>query len=630
LCGNGFIARPTSKQERTEQVIPLTRPAEPPTAQADHTASAPAPAPAPASIRQFFARSGLPGTVAIASTATFLASFALAAWRPANGFNITDESFYLLAVDPGHHGDAFNGLWGFYARLMWQVAGWNVGSVRLLGLAILVLTACALGYRLAPAIAFPRITTIAVCASGAVAYYSLGLRTPSYNWLAVEGVAIAATALLPNGYVFRKRDAALAAAGVFVAGMGKPTTGIICLVVVASLSLGPWVTIRRLPIAIAFGSTMVGLLATHFVAILSPQETFTVLTKSAATMTSVDPEHYSLGGSIAFMAGNTVDLLKTHATAGGALIGFLPILAFLAKSRRREWFTAWGGIAILSATIYSIERGSWGGGGPGWGGETGGIAILATTMCLVIASAAALRIVEAPGQIVRLGVLFGGATLATAWGSNTGLGFVLNFASLLVIGLTLVLSSSFEPPTARTLKQVLSVASCCAILVMSIQGVRKPFFMEGRSDSTHPISFGRIVVYLGPDTVERLEVLSKEARKAGWMDGTKLVDTTFTPGIGLALNSEVPHSLLPAFPGYPLSSICTTLQPLASWQDSWILVRRDMNLQDREFLAAVLGRQYPEGYARASQWSMARRDAELWKPVGAAVESPSTACAGIG
>ncbi len=568
--------------------------------------------------------------VAIASTVTFLASFVLAAWRPANGFNITDESFYLLAVDPGQHGDAFNGLWGYYVRLLWQIAGWNVGAVRLLGLVILVLTACALGYRLAPAISFPRVTTIAVCGSGAVAYYSLGLRTPSYNWLAVEGVAIAATALLPNGYIFRRRDAALAAGGVFVAGMGKPTTGIICLFVVAGLSLGPWVTIRRLPIVVAFCSTMAGLLVLHFVAILSPQETFTVITESAATMAAVDPEHYSLGGSIAFMVSTTLALLATQVATGGVLIGLLPLLVFLAKSRRREWFTAAAGIAILVATVYSIERGSWGGGGPGWGGETGGVAILATTMCLVIASASALRIAKASGQIVRLGGLFGGATLATAWGSNTGLGFVLNFASLLVVALTLVLASSFEPPTARTLKHVVSVASCCAILVMSVQGFHKPFFMEGRSESTHPISFGRTIVYLGPNAIEKFEALSQQTREAGWMDGTKLIDTTFTPGIGLALNSEAPHSLLPTFPGYPLSSVCTTLQPLADWQDSWVVVHREMNLQDREFLAAALGRKYPEGYTRVNQWGIPRQDTELWKPVGAASESPSTACAGLG
>jgi hypothetical protein len=568
--------------------------------------------------------------VAIVSTATFVASFALAAWRPANGFNITDESFYLLAVDPGRPGDAFNGLWGYYVRLLWQIAGWNVGAVRILGLVVLVLTACALGYRLAPAISFPRVTTIAVCASGAVAYYSLGLRTPSYNWLAVEGVAIAATALLPSGYINRKRDAVLAAAGIFVAGMGKPTTGIICLVVAAILSLGPWVTSRRLPIVMAFGSTMVGLLAMHFVAILSPRETLTVITESAATMTSVDPEHYTLSGSIGFMASNTAVLLATQVTAGGVLIGLLPLLAFGAKSRRREWFAALGGIAVLVATISSIARGSWGGGGPGWGGETGGVAVLATTMCLVIASATALRIVEVSGQLVRLAALFGGATIATAWGSNTGLGFVLNFGSLLVIALTLVLSSAFEPPTARTLKQVLSVATSCAVLVMSIQGLREPFFMESRSESTRPMSFGRITVNLGPDATERMDLISRQARKAGWTDGTKLIDTTFTPGIGLALKSETPHSLLPAFPGYRLSSVCTTLQPLVDWQDSWILVRDDMNLQDREFLAAVLGRQFPEGYDRVSQWGISRRDAELWKPVGPPVESPPTACADIG
>jgi hypothetical protein len=96
------------------------------------------------------------------------------------------------------------------------------------------------------------------------------------------------------------------------------------------------------------------------------------------------------------------------------------------------------------------------------------------------------------------------------------------------------------------------------------------------------------------------------------------------------LNSETPHSLLPAFPGYPISSICTTLQPVVNWQDSWILIRGDMNLADREFLATVLGREFGEGYAHVSQWGTPPRDTELWKPVGAAAESPSTACTGHG
>jgi hypothetical protein len=567
--------------------------------------------------------------VAVASTVTCLVSLAFAAWRPADGFNITDESFYLLAVDPGRHGDAFNGLWGYYVRLMWQLAGWNVGTVRLLGLAILVLTACALGFRLASAVSFPRVTTIAVCASGAVAYYSLGLRTPSYNWLAVEGVAIAVTALLPDGFLRSKRDGMLAAVGIFVAGTGKPTTGIICLLLVAVLSLGPWVTVRRWPIVVASGATMVALWCVHFFAILSFRETLTVLTESASIMNSVDPEHYSIGGSFVFMVDNLAGLVTTHVATDGALLGVLPILAFLARSHRREWFTVLAGVAVLVTTVYSIGWGTWGGGGPGWGGRTGGVAVLTTTMGLVIAIGGALGLARAPGRLMRLGVLLGGTALATAWGSNTGLGFVLNFAALLVVALTLVLSSLFDPPTARSLKQVLSVAVCGAILVMSVQGLRKPFFMEARAASTLPMSFGRVVVHLGPDTTTRLGILSQQARSSGWTDGTKLIDTTFTPGIGLALHSEAPHSLLPAFPGYPISSVCTTLKPLVDWKDAWVLVRRDMNLRDREFLATVLGRTYPQGYARVSEWDVVGREAELWKPVGIAAGSPSAACADV-
>ena len=570
------------------------------------------------------------------SVVTTVASLALAAWRPGNGFNVTDESFYLLAVDPAHPGDAFNGLWGYYVRLLWQVAGWNVGAVRLLGLAVLVGTACALGYRLAPAISFPRGTTVAVCASGAVAFYSLGLRTPSYNWLAVEGAALAVTALLPNGHVVRRRDGVLAATGVFLAGAGKPTTGLICLVIVAGLSLGPWVPGGRRTAALTFGSTLAGLLAVHFVAVLSPSRTFAVVSESAAIMRSVDPGHYSLAGSITFLVGNTVDLLRTQATAGGVFLGLLPILALGARFRRSrsprwaptEWFTALSVVAVTAATGFSLGQGTWGGGGPGWGRESGGVAVLVTTMGLILAGAAALRRVDVSGPTARLGILIGGAALATAWGSNTGLGFVINFASLLVVAFVLVAANAFEPPTARALKQALSVASCVAVLVMSVQGLRTPFFMEARSTSTNPVSFGRFVVRLGPDTTRRLEIIEQQARTAGWTDGTKLVDTTFTPGIGLALRAEVPPALLPAFPGYPISSLCTTVPPVAEWQDAWILVRRDMSLPDREFLAAVLGRHYPDGYVQAGQWDNDHRSAELWKPVGPANGRVASPCAG--
>jgi hypothetical protein len=574
--------------------------------------------------------------VATVSVSTFLISFGLMARLPSNGLNLTDESFYLLAVDPDHRGDAFNGLWGYYVRLLWQVAGWNLGVVRLLGLAILVLTAAALGDRLAPAISFSRITTIAVCASGAVGFYSVGLRTPSYNWLAVEGAALAATALLPNGCLAGKRDAGLAALGIFLAGTGKPTTGVICLFLVAVLSLWPGGTSRRLPVATAFSSTMLGLLVLHFAFMLSPPETFSVLHDSAATMRSIDPEHYSFGGSITFMATTVGDLLTTQTVVGGALFGVLPILAFLSRARRKEWFTVLAVTAVLAATTYSIGNGSWGGGGPGWGGNTGGLALLTTTTVLVIICAAALRIADRSGfarpvgQSVRLGVVFGAATLATAWGSNTGLGFVLNFAALLVIAFTLVLSNYFEPPTAAAVKQALSVAGCGAVMVMSVQGVLHPFGMETWQRSTHPFTFGRVDVQLGPDYAGKLDRLTLQARTAGWTDGTRLIDTTFTPGIGLALNSTVPRSLLPAVPGYRLSSICTTITPRSHWHDAWIMIRKDLSLQDREFVAAVLGRSYPDGYARVGRWDVTGREAELWKPVGAALRSPAAVCADAG
>jgi hypothetical protein len=78
------------------------------------------------------------------------ASLACVLWRIGDGFDLTDEASYVQAADPPERGDAFNGFFGLYLRPLWQLCGWNIAAVRVVGVLVLAGAAVVLGVAAAP------------------------------------------------------------------------------------------------------------------------------------------------------------------------------------------------------------------------------------------------------------------------------------------------------------------------------------------------------------------------------------------------------------------------------------------------------------------------------------------------
>jgi hypothetical protein len=119
------------------------------------------------------------------------------------GLDLTDEGLYLLAADPPSARSAWGFPFGWHTGAMFKAVGYDIGNFRTLGALLLVLAGGWLGWS---AISFALKSSqtpigcgrwLSVCgaltgAMGSLLYYGSLLSTPSYNWLNLFGLMIAA------------------------------------------------------------------------------------------------------------------------------------------------------------------------------------------------------------------------------------------------------------------------------------------------------------------------------------------------------------------------------------------------------------------------------------------------------
>lgn len=152
------------------------------------------------SVRHWLARVFL-----LVPPALFLYTLFLLAFNADRGFDITDESFYVLwASNPGDV-LASTTQFGHYTGILYSLANGNLAVFRLLGLLLLLVTAGLFSHSLERYYCHlsgvsisnhSRWLSLSVILAGTVAYYRYWLLTPSYNWLALISVLIVATGLL--------------------------------------------------------------------------------------------------------------------------------------------------------------------------------------------------------------------------------------------------------------------------------------------------------------------------------------------------------------------------------------------------------------------------------------------------
>jgi hypothetical protein len=135
------------------------------------------------------------------SAATTLALVIWVLWFCGFGIDFRDEGFYLVWMTDPHRYDYSLTQFGFFYRPLFELVGRSIAGIRQGNLLITFALAWVLASRVLWTCGFraergTRLTLAAALATASLAFLHIWLPTPSYNWLALQGLMVACTGLL--------------------------------------------------------------------------------------------------------------------------------------------------------------------------------------------------------------------------------------------------------------------------------------------------------------------------------------------------------------------------------------------------------------------------------------------------
>jgi len=137
----------------------------------------------------------------VLSAATSLAMLLWVLWFCGFGIDFRDEGFYLVWMTAPDRYDYSLTQFGFFYRPLFELMGRSIAGIRQANLLITFALAWVLANRVLWTCGLKtergaRFTLAAALATASLAYLHIWLPTPSYNWLALQGLMVACTGLL--------------------------------------------------------------------------------------------------------------------------------------------------------------------------------------------------------------------------------------------------------------------------------------------------------------------------------------------------------------------------------------------------------------------------------------------------
>lgn len=582
------------------------------------------------------------------------------------GLDLTDEGHYLLAADNHQPAAAFNGLFGKYTGLVYRLVGYDLGTFRMVAIALAIIAGMLFGFclfrlversaaeRWLPTLA-ARITVSLGVACGALIEYNLFIRTPGYNWLTLEGLLLAAAGIslqLSNGPLSRLETLAaviLIGLGAFLALAGKIPAGVAVILLVAGATLLSFPTGRhaRVWIGVWAAALLVGFIILHVVFIEGAVPTINTIRNDLAMLAIVDPVHYQIGPAIQ-------ETLRELAAIPGAVIGATrgtivlataPLLAgFLSPGKRSLGTTVASIGALTLVTCVLVAAGDWVGGVPSYGAN--GLAAASVAATGAIAASCALAVRWRSGELAQpgawstvlslggMGVVLLGAAGAYAFGSNNGFVAQASGATVLTLsGSAALLAAGLAPPFRTAAPIVMSIVMAVAASSVISTARAMPYRIAGLDSAVSTISFGphRTPIDLDPAAARYWAELELATAAGGWRPGTAMLDLTWSPAVPYDLEATVPAVLLPTV-GNARTGTASAIEALqlsgdtADWRSAWLLTSPDLNTIDVATVMHSIGRNFPGDYdlvltVRAPGLGVLQ---ELWRPsvVNATPEGP--------
>lgn len=176
------------------------------------------------------------------------------------GFDITDDSYYILSAQS--QSDIFSTLLheGYYTGILYFLSGYNLSYFRMIGILVLISVSGWFAIELHKYIStkcnfeinkFDKFLFIVPIMLGSLAYYTLWLITPSYNWLSLLSVILVILSLIRvinnkelNYEKYITLDYILLSFSLSLAFMAKPTTALVLSFISVLFVLYEWKNIN--------------------------------------------------------------------------------------------------------------------------------------------------------------------------------------------------------------------------------------------------------------------------------------------------------------------------------------------------------------------------------------------------
>ncbi len=574
------------------------------------------------------------------------------------GLDAMDESHYLMAAQPWASDKAFNGVFGWYSGPLLRLVGGDLGRFRVLAALLLIGAAAVLAAAVRRAservggLAWPswlRALWPPAAVSAALCYYTVFVRTPSYNWFAAAGLMLLASGLL-GALVLDRAGAAAVVAGVlvslgaFVTAIGKATTALAAAGVLLLAVLLHVVGLRRdavrwraLPPAVgAAAVTAVGLLAVHAFAVHSPAFTVATYRRVGAMLSRVDPGHYAPGAVLPTARAGLRNVLLDRPHGFLPLLLLVPVAAVVTFAVRRPRPAGTGAVpragsglpfALAHAALWWLTLvavlAAYPGGVAGLGMSSPPLVVAAEGAVLValfvwVLDPAGPRRPAGDGLVVegdpgrggrRPGTALLAAVALLAMGAAYPVGTNVEYATQLHGGFPVLLAAAVMGVSAIGRGAVrLAVASLAAgtvllagVLVPTTRAVA-PYRIAPLDRQTEPrqIVPGAPEVFVDASTAAWVDDLRSLARSGGFVQGSPVLDLTWHPASVLVLGGRAPSVLLPAFPGWPHPDVSAAYalsrEDASVWRAAWLLVPSGQDDALTDAATEVVGRAFPSDY----------------------------------
>lgn len=571
------------------------------------------------------------------------------------GFDITDESFYLLwAADPGGY-RASASQFGHYTGLLYQLAGGDLFGFRLAGVVVLLAAAGLFAAALEGALdasagaasrAGDRLARICIILSSALLYYGSWLPTPSYNWLTLVGLLLADAGLLLATWPPRRMSgwlgprysplfpgSALVAVGGVLAFMAKPPSG----AALAGQAL-LWVILaeplRRAWLAFLASSALAAALLVAAHVLLFEESLGSLLSElwAGARLLELQDAGHTLPASARRLMTGVMELPGVIRRVLGwwwwcALL-FACAARWLARVAGSRGLAGATAATLFALWLRSALADVWRGGanaahllGPGLLALLFGIAVMTGLVILVNGSSRALPSQHGSRRVSLLLILLCLlGPLIYSFGSNNPLRRQMWGACVFFAAAALPALGVLE----ELLRSRLATAIFCALMAVGSIGVlhgareqpyRLPTPVSGQ-DQPVPVGMRRDRVEVDARTRRYFEQLQELAGRAGFRAGTPLIDLTGgSPGAAYVLGARTPG--IPWLAGsvdFVLHAL--RLEPETSLRRAWVLTSPTGRSQLPSTLLRDLGLPFPEGYLAVAQLKTGyRSEAQiLWRP----------------